>query len=194
MSIKNNDVFSQIEHSERLKILNALGSDTRIKIIQTICEGDTHVSSLARKIGLSVPVTAKHVNVLEEAGLIRRTIYGKSHVLSVNNKNIYAALDIFAPKKKLNVKKGTSLLEALEKVAVVEVQNVRGYDSIVSTNGEEGFFVYEVDGEFSNKTVQEYTFENNATISWKKLEPVTKLELEVKIAGEKDEDTYSYWD
>lgn len=99
MSIKDNDVFSQIENSERLKILNALGSDTRIKIIRTICEGDVHVSSLARKIGLSVPVTSKHVNVLEEAGLIQRTIYGKTHVLSVNNKNIYAALDIFAPKK-----------------------------------------------------------------------------------------------
>jgi len=186
MSTKNNDVFSQIEQSERLKILNALGSDTRIKIIRTICEGDTHVSRLARTIGLSVPVTAKHVNVLEEAGLIRRTIYGKSHVLSVNNRNIYAALDIFAPKKKLKVKKGTNLLEALERVAVVEVQNVRGYDNIVSTDGEEGFFVYEVNGEFSNKTGQDYTFEKDAVISWKKLEPVTKLELDVKVSEEQD--------
>ncbi|MBC7085165.1 MAG: metalloregulator ArsR/SmtB family transcription factor [Methanomethylovorans sp.] len=186
MSKKCNDIFPQIDHCERIKILNALGSETRVKIIQIICEGNIHVSELARTIGLSVPVTSKHVNLLEEAGLIKREIYGKSHVLSINNRNLYAALDIFAPKKKLKVKKGTTLLEALEQVAVVEVQNVKGYNNIVSTNGEEGFFVYEVDGEFSNKTVQEYTFEKDVTIAWKKLEPITKLKLEVNVNEEKD--------
>jgi DNA-binding transcriptional ArsR family regulator len=186
MSISTNSSFSKPEHEQKLLILNALGSDTRIKIMQTLCENEAHISSIARDLTLSVPVTSRHVNVLEEAGLITRKIYGKSHVLCVNSRNVYAAYDLFTPKRKVHVKKGTCLLEVLEQVAVVEVKNIRGLESVVSTDGEEGFFVYEVDGEFSNKNVKDFKFDKDATISWKKLEPITRMELEVTIDNEQD--------
>lgn len=186
MSSSANDTFSKIEKEQKLKILNALGSDTRIKIMQTISENEIHISKIARKLELSVPVTSKHVNILEDAGLIIRKIYGKSHVLSVNNKNIYSALDLFTPRKKVQVKKGACLLDVLEQVAVVEVRNVRGLESVVSTDGEEGFFVYEVDGEFSNKNVKDCKFEKDSTVAWKKLEPITKLELDIIVDCEQE--------
>jgi DNA-binding transcriptional ArsR family regulator len=179
-----NSSFSHVDNEQKLKILNALGSDTRIKIMQIIRENETHISEIARNLDLSVPVISKHANILEDAGLITRKIYGKSHVLSVNNKSIYAALDLFTPKKKVEVKKGTSLLEMLEKVAVVEVHNIKGLESVVSVDGEEGFFVYEIDGEFSDKTVNDYKFEKSSTVSWKKLEPINRMELDVVVDGE----------
>lgn len=52
---------------------------------------------------------------------------------------------------------------------------------VVSTDGEEGFYVYEVDGKFSDKTVDEYTFYEDAVVEWKKLVPVTKKRLLVNI-------------
>jgi DNA-binding transcriptional ArsR family regulator len=186
MSNNTNNSFSKTEHDQKLRILNALGSDTRIKIMQILCENETHISKIARDLDLSVPVTSRHVNVLEEAGLITRKIYGKSHVLCVNNRNIYSALDLFTPRRKVHIKKGACLLEVLEQVAVVEVKNIRGLESVVSTDGEDGFFVYEVNGEFSNKNVKDFKFDKDVTISWKKLQPITKMELEVTIDGEQD--------
>jgi hypothetical protein len=97
-----------------------------------------------RELSISVPVAAKHANILEDAELIQRKIYGKTHVLQLNNKNIFNALNIFAPIRTVEVEKGATLLEALKKAAIVEVKDVHGQDNIVSTNGEEGFFVYDV--------------------------------------------------
>ena len=37
--------------------------------------------------------------------------------------------------------------------------------------GEEGFYVYEVDGKFSDKTVDEYVFCEDVVVEWKKLIP-----------------------
>ena len=186
MSNKDNINIMNRKHEEKLRILSALGCNTRIKILQTLCEKEMHISKIARCLSLSIPVISRHINVLEEAGLVTRKIYGKSHVLCVNNRNIYTALDLFTPRRKVHIKKGACLLEVLEQVAVVEVKNIRGLESVVSTDGEDGFFVYEVNGEFSNKNVKDFKFDKDATISWKKLEPITRIELDVTIDGEQD--------
>lgn len=184
MSNNDNSNIVKGTHEKKIRILSALGCNTRIKILQIICEKEMHISKIARSLNLSIPVISRHINVLEEAGLVTRKIYGKSHVLCINNRNIYAALDLFTPKKKVQVKKGTCLLEVLEQVAIVEVKNIRGLESVVSTDGEDGFFVYEVNGEFSNKNVRDFKLDKDATISWKKLEPITKMELDVTIDSE----------
>ncbi|KXS42879.1 MAG: ArsR family transcriptional regulator [Methanolobus sp. T82-4] len=137
-----------------------------------------------RELSISVPVAAKHANILEDAELIQRKIYGKTHVLQLNNKNIFNALNIFAPIRTVEVEKGATLLEALKKAAIVEVKDVHGQDNIVSTNGEEGFFVYDVDGVFSDKNVNDYVFDKSCTVEWKKLEPISILKVKVNIAEE----------
>ncbi|MEZ5334446.1 MAG: helix-turn-helix domain-containing protein [Methanolobus sp.] len=181
--IDNNDLDNP-EHSDRLKLFSALGSETRLRMLQKLTEGEMHISELARELSISVPVAAKHANILEDADLILRKVYGKTHVLQLNNKNIFNALDIFAPSRTVEVAKGATLLEALKKAAVVEVKDVHGQDNIVSTNGEEGFFVYEVDGVFSDKNVNEYKFDKNSTVMWKKLEPISILKVKVQIKEE----------
>ncbi len=172
------------EHDDRLHLFSALGSESRLKMLERLTEGEMHISELARELGISVPVAAKHANILEAAELIYRKVYGKTHVLQLNNRNIFNALDIFAPAKTVEIEKGGTLLEALKKAAVVEVRNLRGQENIVSTNGEEGFFVYEVDGVFSEKNVSDFTFDEDSTVMWKKLQPVTFLKVKVKVKDE----------
>ena len=102
-------------------------------------------------------------------------------MISIKLNNVYSFLDRFAENRKLEVEEGTSLLEALKSVAAVEVRKMGDRVKVVSTDGEEGFYVYEVDGKFSDKTVEEYTFYEDAIVEWKKLIPVTKKRLLVNI-------------
>jgi DNA-binding transcriptional ArsR family regulator len=75
--------------SERdLKILDALGNETRLRMFKCLSDRNMHITKLAKELGLSIPVASKHVHVLEDANLIRRKVFGKTHVLSINNKNI----------------------------------------------------------------------------------------------------------
>lgn len=184
MSTLDNNDSGNPEKMDHLKLFSALGSETRLRMLQQLTKGEMHISELARMLSISVPVAAKHANILEAADLIQRKIYGKTHVLQLNNKNIFHALDIFAPSRTVEVEKGATLLQALKKAAVVEVKNVHGQDNIVSTNGEEGFFVYDVDGEFSEQNVSEYKFEKEGTVMWKKLEPISILKVNVKFKKE----------
>lgn len=180
MSLLDNKT-QDLNDNERLKVFSALGSDTRLKMIEKLCEGEMHISELARELEISVPVAAKHATILEEAQLIERKVYGKTHVLKLNNKNIVSALDILAPTTTIEVPAGTTLLEVLKKVAVVELRQEEDLESIISTNGEEGFFLYEVDGEIPNATVKNCIFDKDVVVEWKKLEAVTKLKINVKI-------------
>ncbi|KKG16188.1 ArsR family transcriptional regulator [Methanosarcina sp. 2.H.T.1A.6] len=162
-------------------LLKAISSDTRLSILELLSEGDKHISGLAREIGISVPVAAKHVKILEKAELIERKKFGNTHMISIKLNNVYSFLDRFAENRKLEVEEGTSLLEALKNVAAVEVREMGDRIKVVSTDGEEGFYVYEVDGKFSDKTVDEYKFYEDAIVEWKKLIPVTKKRLLVNI-------------
>ncbi|WP_196213995.1 winged helix-turn-helix domain-containing protein [Methanolobus vulcani] len=68
--------------------LDALNNETRIKMLKIICENSMHISQIARELNVSVPVVSKHAAILEDANLISRKVFGKSHVLSVKDKNV----------------------------------------------------------------------------------------------------------
>ena len=162
-------------------LFKAVSSNTRLSILEHLNEGDKHISGLAREIGISVPVAAKHVKILEKAELIERKKVGNTHMIGIKLNNVYSFLDHFAENRKLEVEQGTTLLEALKSVAAVEVTKIGDRIKVVSTDGEEGFYVYEVDGKFSDKTVDEYVFYKDVVVEWKKLVPVTKKRLLVNI-------------
>ena len=162
-------------------LFKAISSDTRLSILEILSEGDKHISGLAREIGISVPVAAKHVKVLEKAKLVERKKFGNTHMIGIKLNNVYSFLDHFAENRRLEVDEGTSLLEALKSVTAVEVRKMGDRVKVVATDGEEGFYVYEVDGKFSDKTVDEYTFYEDTIVEWKKLIPITKKRLFVNI-------------
>ncbi len=154
-----------------------------MSILERLAEGDLHISGLARELNISVPVAAKHVRILEDADLIERKKFGRTHVLSINTKNIYNSLDCFAPTKRIEVEKGANLLDILKSVSAVEVKRVGNQDIVISTDGEEGFYVYEVDGKISEQMVEDCVFEDDATVEWKKLVPVTRTKLSISVKG-----------
>lgn len=172
--------------TESTQMFAAVSSQMRQRILQILAEEDMHISAIARSLGISVPVASKHIKVLEEADLIERKIYGKTHVFSLKKKNFTGAFDTFAPVKKLEVEKGTTLMEAFKSVSVVEVKNVDGKDFIVAADGEEGFYLYEVNGKFIDKRAEDFILEEDAVIEWKRLEPATKKKLIVSVKKEED--------
>ena len=163
------------------KVFKALGSSTRMNMLQVLGDTDMHISGLAKELNISVPVAAKHVNILEDANLIIRKEFGKTHVITLKSKNIYKVLDNFAKVDNIELSKGTSLLDALKSVSAVEVKKIGNREYVISTDGEEGLFLYEIDGKPSDKTVDEYLLEENVTIDWKKLTPVTKKRISITI-------------
>jgi hypothetical protein len=52
---------------------------------------------------------------------------------------------------------------------------------VVAVNGDEGFYIYEKEGELCDQTVQKCTLSDDVTITWKKLEPIAKMRLNIEI-------------
>ncbi|WP_338098092.1 ArsR family transcriptional regulator [Methanolapillus ohkumae] len=173
--------FDQKRIHESAQVFSAISSEMRQRMIQMISEDSRHISSIARELGISVPVASKHIKILEDAGLVERKVFGKTHVLSLKKNSFNKAFDSFAPVKKLEVEKGTTLMDAFRRVSIVEVKNIGGRNFIVSADGEEGYFIYEVNGKLIDKRAEEFILEEDSVISWKRLEPVTKKKLVVSV-------------
>lgn len=163
------------------ELFKALSSRTRIEMVKRLMKNPHHVSGLAQALGISVPVAAKHVKILERAKLIERKTYGKTHVLTANRARLYEVLGVFGEAHEVEVRKGTSILEVLKDVAGVGIRKVGDKEFIVSIDDEEGFYIYEVDGTTPNTSVNEYRMEKGGEITIKRLVPVHKKSVRVKI-------------
>ncbi len=162
-------------------LFKALSSTTRLKMLKTLAKKEMHISGLARELSLSNPVVARHVKILETAGLIQRKKFGKTHVLMSKIENVGNLLNALADTCEVNVPKGSSILEALKKVSGVEVKEVRDKEFVISIDGEQGFYIYEVNGKPPDTTVGDFKIEKDSTIDWKKLIPVTRKKIFVKV-------------
>jgi DNA-binding transcriptional ArsR family regulator len=65
-------------------MFGAMADPTRRAILARLALGDARVTEVAREFPISLNSTSKHVKMLERAGLVRRTILGRDHVLSLN--------------------------------------------------------------------------------------------------------------
>jgi DNA-binding transcriptional ArsR family regulator len=61
-------------------VFQALGHGARRVMLRRLAEGELTVGQLAEPLAMSFAAASKHVKVLENAGLIRRTIDGRRHV------------------------------------------------------------------------------------------------------------------
>lgn len=55
-----------------------LGEPVRIKILQTLQEGEKNVSELVEAVGSTQPNVSKHLRILQDAGIIGRRQEGNS--------------------------------------------------------------------------------------------------------------------
>ena len=61
---------TELSGGELVRVLSALSSPQRLRILATLAGGSVHVSQLAREVGLSRPLVHMHLRRLEAAGLV----------------------------------------------------------------------------------------------------------------------------
>jgi DNA-binding transcriptional ArsR family regulator len=63
------------------RVYGAIADPTRRAILGTLAGGEVNVGTLARRFPISFNGVSKHVKVLEQAGLVRRSVRGREHWL-----------------------------------------------------------------------------------------------------------------
>jgi DNA-binding transcriptional ArsR family regulator len=66
------------------RVLMAVADPTRRAIIDRLARGPARVTDVAAPFEMSLAAVSKHVKVLEEAGLIRRSRQGREHSLALD--------------------------------------------------------------------------------------------------------------
>ena len=71
--------------SEQLdELFGAVSDGTRRAILARLARSEARVTELASAFPISLNSTSKHIRILERAGLVRRSVRGREHVLSLN--------------------------------------------------------------------------------------------------------------
>ena len=164
-----------------MMLFKALSSRTRIEMLKLLMNDSYHISGLAKELGISVPVVARHTRILKDAGLIKSKKYGKTQVLTVNRERLYQALDAFGERHEVEVNEGASILEVLKSVAGVKIKKMDDKEFLVSIDGEKGFYIYEVNGKLPDLPINEYKVLRDEEIEIKRLVPVLKKKVKVKV-------------
>src|SRR5882762_757461 len=61
-------------------VFHALGDATRRQMLRDLARDERTVGELAQPFAISLAVASKHIKALENAGLIRREVRGRTHV------------------------------------------------------------------------------------------------------------------
>ena len=75
------------------RVFFALSDGTRRGILARLAQGGTTVGELAAPFKISKPAISKHVKILENAGLISRTISGRQHQCTLTTTGLKTAED-----------------------------------------------------------------------------------------------------
>jgi DNA-binding transcriptional ArsR family regulator len=66
------------------RVLSALSDPTRRAILARLAESAARVTDVADAFPISLNSTSKHIRALEAAGLVRRVVRGREHILSLD--------------------------------------------------------------------------------------------------------------
>ncbi|HET7809636.1 MAG TPA: metalloregulator ArsR/SmtB family transcription factor [Steroidobacteraceae bacterium] len=72
-------------------VFNALCDPTRRAILARLTDADARVTDIAAGFPISLNSISKHIRMLERAGLLKRSVNGRDHVLSLNAEPLAAA-------------------------------------------------------------------------------------------------------
>jgi DNA-binding transcriptional ArsR family regulator len=70
----------ELQEPELNSIFHALGDATRRRMLRELASGERTVSQLAEPFAISLAAASKHIRALENAGLIRREVRGRTHL------------------------------------------------------------------------------------------------------------------
>jgi len=75
-----------VEHHDEAAldhVFRALSDPTRRAVIAALASGERSVGELAEPFDMSLAAVSKHLRTLEDAGLIERTVTGRTHTFKV---------------------------------------------------------------------------------------------------------------
>jgi DNA-binding transcriptional ArsR family regulator len=82
------------DSSERLSaVFRALADPTRRAMLKTLARQARTIGELAEPFDMSLEAASKHVRVLEGAGLVRRTVQGRTHVCRLDARPLHAGME-----------------------------------------------------------------------------------------------------
>jgi DNA-binding transcriptional ArsR family regulator len=163
------------------EIFKALSSRTRKEILKRVIRTELHLSELARNLQISTPVISRHVKILEEAGLIKRRVVGNVHLLSADISTLEQLLDSFTDEISIEIERGCSLSDALGRIPGIEIRDFGDNKYVASVDGEEGYYIYEVNGTFPKVPVDEYKIDRDVTVYLKKIVSMGKKKVDIKV-------------
>jgi DNA-binding transcriptional ArsR family regulator len=70
----------ELHAPEMSSVFHALGDVTRRQMLRDLARGERTVSQLAEPFSISLAAASKHIKVLENAGMIRREVRGRTHL------------------------------------------------------------------------------------------------------------------
>src|SRR4051812_49875549 len=74
-------------------IFRALGDTTRRTMLDRLAKGEHTVSELASPYEMSLAAASKHIQTLERAGLVKRTVRGRIHYCRIDPRPLERADD-----------------------------------------------------------------------------------------------------
>ncbi|WP_170148913.1 ArsR/SmtB family transcription factor [Microvirga aerophila] len=81
-----------VQQSDQLDLIfQALADPTRREMLRRLASGEQSIGALASPFEMSFAGASKHVRFLENAGLIRRTVRGRTHMCSLDPAPLSAA-------------------------------------------------------------------------------------------------------
>ncbi len=81
----------KLQKSQMNAIFRVLGDATRRRMLRELASGERTVSQLAEPFAMSLAAVSKHVKALENAGLIRREVRGRTHLCRLDPRPLAAA-------------------------------------------------------------------------------------------------------
>ena len=81
--LKRADIFNhmvELDTPQLNSIFHALGDATRRRMLCELADGERTVGQLAEPFAISLAAASKHIKALENAGLIRREVRGRTHL------------------------------------------------------------------------------------------------------------------
>lgn len=74
-------------------VFHALADPTRRRMLADLARAPRKVGELAEPFDISLAAASKHVKVLERAGLVRRSIQGRTHLCRLEARPLHAGLE-----------------------------------------------------------------------------------------------------
>ena len=97
-------------HPRLDQVFHALADPTRRAMVRSLARRERTVGELAAPFAMTLAAASKHVRTLERAGLVRRTVRGRTHTCRLDPKPLLAAQQWIADSERF----WTSRLDALE--------------------------------------------------------------------------------